>query len=129
MSHHADDVIVAPELIPERPEKQHKDRMDARAAASLRLTMAMGACLAVGVLLVALIVLHYAGMVTAWSLLAPVVLAFPAVRWMVSAERSHQSLPAGDQPDRNDLATRPDDSASRSRRPVPGNSAPGQASH
>jgi hypothetical protein len=104
---HADDVIVAPELISERPEKQRKDAMDSRATASLRLTMAMGACLAVAVLAILLVVLHYAGMITAWSLLAPVVLAFPAVGWAASAERSYRSLPSVDQPDRNDLP-RPD---------------------
>jgi hypothetical protein len=102
-----DDVIVDPELIRGRPEKQHKDAMDARATASLRLTMALGACLAVAVLAILLVVLHYAGMITAWSLLAPVVLAFPAVGWAASAERSYRSLPPADQPDRNDLA-RPD---------------------
>jgi hypothetical protein len=104
---YTDDVIVAPELITERPEKRHKDAMDTRETVSLRLTMAMGACLAVAVLAILLVVLHYEGMVTAWSLLAPVVLAFPAAGWLASVERSYRSLPAVDQPDRNDLP-RPD---------------------
>jgi hypothetical protein len=102
-----DDVIVDPELIPERPEKQHKDAIDTIQTVSLRLTMAMGAFLAVAVLAILLVVLHYEGMVTAWSLLAPAVLAFPAAGWLASAERSYRSLPAVDQPDRNDLP-RPD---------------------
>jgi len=68
--------------------------MDAKAASALRLTMAMAGCLAVVVLAILLAILHYAGMITAWSLLVPAALAFPAVGWLAAAERSYRSFPA-----------------------------------
>jgi hypothetical protein len=90
------DVIADPELMQERQERRswHAGTMDAKQAATLRLTLAMGGCLAVVVLAILLVILHYAGMITGWSLLVPAVLIFPALGWLGSAERSYRTFPA-----------------------------------
>ena len=77
---------------------QHAGATNTKADAALRLTWAMGACLAVVVLAVLLAILHYAGMITDWSLLAPALLAFPALGWAAVAERSYRSFPALEEP-------------------------------
>src|SRR5580700_1586554 len=93
-------VIADPELMRERLERhrQHAGATNTKADAALRLTWAMGACLAVVVLAILLVILHYAGMITDWSLLAPALLAFPALGWAAVAERSYRSFPALDEP-------------------------------
>jgi hypothetical protein len=93
-------VIADPELMRERLERhrQHAGATNTKADAALRVTWALGACLAVVVLAVLLVILHYAGMITDWSLLAPALLAFPALGWAAVAERSYRSFPALEEP-------------------------------
>ncbi len=90
------DVIADPGLMQESLERhrQHASTTDAKAAAARRLTMAIAGCLAVVVLAILLVILHYAGMITGWSPLVPTVLVFPALGWLRSAEKSYRSFPA-----------------------------------
>ena len=107
--------------------RQHAGAMNTKADAALRLTWAMGACLAVVVLAILLVILHYAGMITDWSLLAPALLAFPALGWAAVAERSYRSFPALESGQLR--PTGPDNPTPGSGRRVPENSPPGPAGH